>query len=487
MTAADPDGRLNGDLPAATAAEAAALVPDEAVVAVSGFGRVGYPKAVPAALADADRSPSLTVISGGSVGDELDTALVEAGHVDRRYPFVATAAAREAVNERQIAFQDRHIAGLSDDVRTGALPSPDVAVVEAVAAGEDWFVPSTSIGPTPAYVAAADAVVVEVNRAQPLALRRLHDVYRRSPPPDREPLPLRAPGGRIGSARVEVDPDALAAVVTTDRRDAPYTFRDPTPDDEAIAANLTAFLREEVVPAPGLPDRLTLQFGVGSLGNALMGALGDADLGGVELAYFGEVIQDGLLDLLDRGELEAASATSLALSRDGQERLFANVDRYAEDIVIRPSAVSNSAALVDRFGVIAVNSAVEVDLYGHANSTHVGGQRLVSGIGGSGDFTRNGLLSVVALPSTAAGGDVSRVVPMVTHPDHTEHDVDVVVTERGTADLRGLSPAERAEQILDCAAPAFEPALRSYLDEALAEPGHVPHDLDVAFSWTDLG
>jgi succinyl-CoA:acetate CoA-transferase len=231
---------------------------------------------------------------------------------------------------------------------------------------------------------------------------------------------------------------------------------------------------------PVFADAVRLQFGVGSLGNALMSRLERADIGDRDLVYFGEVIQDGLLDSLDDGELRSASATSLALSAEGQERFFDHIGRYAEDVVLRPTDVSNSPALVDRFGVVAVNSALEVDLLGNANSTHVRGRDVVNGIGGSGDFNRAALVSVVALPSTASGGDLSRIVPAVPHVDHTEHDIDVVVTDRGVADLRGLSPAERAEAITaSCAHPDY----RERLTDCLDGDGHVPVDPAAAAEW----
>jgi succinyl-CoA:acetate CoA-transferase len=478
-----PDDRLHGDLPVTDAESAAGEVADDATLLTSGFGSVGYPKAVPEALAESGRDLALTVVSGGSVGPEIDTALVEADAVDRRYPFQARPEINEAVNDGTVAFSDRHISSLGDEVRFGGLVDPDVAVVEAVAVGEDWLVPSTSIGHTPPFVDAVDKLVVEVNRAQPRELAAFHDIYRLGDPPGREGVPLSAPGERVGDPRVSFDPETLAAVVETDRRDEPYTFREPTAVDEAIASNLGGFLEQEVERSPIFEESLRMQFGVGSLGNALMAALADADVGDRDLVYFGEVIQDGLLDLLDDGDLRVASATSLALSAEGQQRLFEDAERYAEDVVLRPAELSNRPELIDRFGVVAVNSAVEVDLYGHVNSTHVGGSRMISGVGGSGDFVRNSPLSIVALPSTAGGGDVSKVRPMVTHVDHTEHDVDVIVTEHGVADLRGTSPRERARQLVECADPAFRPALEDYLDRA-GEEGHTPHDLDSAFDWT---
>ena len=483
-----PDAdRVQGDLPVVDAATAADRLADDATLAVSGFGSVGYPKAVPLALAEAagtgERDLSLTLISGGAVGDEIDTELAGTGALARRYPFATREEIKARANDGRTMLHDRHVSAMSDEIRFGGLPSPDFAVVEAVAVGEDWLIPTTSVGATPAYVEAADRLVVEVNEAQPRGLAAFHDVYVKAAPPHREPIPLGSVDGRIGSPRVEFEPEKLAAVVRTDRPDATYTFREPTAADERIATNLAGFLAAEVEDNPALAESVNLEFGVGSIGNALMGALTDVDFGDRPVAYFGEVIQDGLLDALDDGFLEAASGTSLALSAEGQARLFEDIDRYAEDVVLRPSDVSNAPALIDRFGVVAVNAAVEVDLYGHVNSTHVRGSTMLGGLGGSGDYARNGLLSVFALPSTAAGGEISRIVPMASHVDHTEHDVDVIVTDHGVADLRGNAPRENAEAILDVAHPTFRPDLRAYLDRAAECGGQMPHDLDTAFDW----
>jgi succinyl-CoA:acetate CoA-transferase len=473
-----PESRLAGDLPVTDAERAAGVVPDSGAMLVSGFGSVGYPKAVPLALAESGRDLGLTVVSGGSVGRELDTELVEAGAVARRFPYVGTRAARAAANEERMAMHDRHVSAVADEARFGHYGHPDVAVVEAVACGPDWLVPSGSLGQTPAFVEAADALVVEVNEALPRELALVHDVWTPSAPPNREPVPLTDPGERIGSPRVEFDPAKLRAVVRTDRRDDAYEFRDPTAADRAVAANLREFLAGEV-DRPPCPGRLRIQLGVGSLGNAMMAELGAMD---APVEYVGEVVQDGLLDMVDEGDLSVVSGTALALSREGQDRLFAGLERYAQAVVMRPAEVSNAPGVVSRMGVIAVNAAAEVDLYGHVNSTHVGGSRLLNGLGGSGDFWRNAALSVVAVPATAAGGEHSRVVPFASHVDHTEHDVDVLVTDHGVADLRGTSPRERPERILECTAPEFCDDLRAYLDRA-GDAGHEPHDLPSAFDW----
>jgi len=480
----DPqDGRIQGAVPRSTADKAAALVPTDAVIPVSGFGGVGYPKSVTRSIAADDREMELTVISGGGVGAEVDDALVEAGKLARRYPFQTRRKVRDAINEGTVAFHDRHISRVGDEVRLGDFGEPDVAIVEAVAVGEDWLIPSTSIGNTPAFVAAAEKLIVEVNHAQPIELAQVHDVYTRALPPDRAPIPLGGPIDRIGTPKIEFPSEKLIAVVETDRSDTPYEFRDPTTVDLQIAANLGSFLEAELERNPMLKERVHLQFGVGSMGNALMGALDEIEFGDRDVIYFGEVFQDGLLDSIDSGLLTGASATSLALSLDGQERLFADIDRYATDVVLRPADISNNAALIERFGVVGINSAVEVDLYGNANATHINGTHVINGIGGGGDFNRNCRLGIIALPSTAAGGDISKIVPMTPHVDHTEHDLSVVVTEHGVADLRGLSPRERAEEMIAVADPQYREQLERYRSRAKKSSGNIMHDFATTHRW----
>lgn len=472
--------RLEGALPITSADEAASVVDNGMTVAISGFGSVGYPKAVPPALDDHE---SLTILSAGSVGGEIDETLVKSGTINRRAHFQSRPAIRDAINAGEVAFFDRHVSQFGDELRFGGGLDVDIAIIEAVAAGEDWFIPSTSIGHAPSIVRAADRLVLEVNHTQPIALEAIHDVYERASPPHREAIPIDGPIGRIGDARIGFDADALEAVVETDTADDPYTFRTPTTVDQAIAANLGSFLESEIRSNSMFSSTVSLQFGVGSLGNALMGALTEIEFGDRTVVYFGEVFQDGLLDMLDSGRLAGASATSLALSNAGQKRFFAEIDQYAKNVVLRPADLSNNPALIERFGVIGVNSAIEVDCYGNANATHIGGTQMISGIGGGGDFVRNSRLSIIALPSTAADGAVSRIVPMTPHVDHTEHDVSVVVTEYGIADLRGCSPRERATKIIEIADPVFRNDLKAYHDRAVEGSGQTPQDLETAFDW----
>jgi succinyl-CoA:acetate CoA-transferase len=205
------------------------------------------------------------------------------------------------------------------------------------------------------------------------------------------------------------------------------------------------------------------------------------------LTSYTEVIQDGLLDLLDAGKLRGVSATSFGLSPDGVRRFMEDVNAYKGRVLLRSEEISNHPELVRRLGVIAINGMIESDIYGNVNSTHVMGSGIMNGIGGSGDFARNAFLNFFVSPSTAKGGAISSIVPFASHVDHTEHDVQVVITEQGLADLRGLSPTARADRIIErCAHPTYRDALRDYVARArAARPAaqHTPHLLDEAFAW----
>lgn len=464
--------------------DVAEQIEPNATLLVSGFGSVGYPKAIPSALAEQDRDLSLTIISGGSVGDEIDQKLVNASAIERRCPYQSRKEVRDAINALEIHFHDPSVSKLGDDVLYGQICDPDIAIVEAIAVGRDWLIPSMAIGHTPSFVKAADRLIVEVNEAQPLALQSVHDCYIPKAPPHRDPIPIENATDRIGAPRIRFEPEKLMGVIRTNQADSPYEFREPTETDHQIAKNLTDFLSHEVQRSNLYREIVNVQFGVGSLGNALMGELGSLELEGRQLAYYGEVVQDGLLDLIDAGELVGTSAAALALSKEGQNRFFRDIERYTDSIVLRPATISNSPELINRLAVIAINSALEIDIYGHVNSTHLNGTHVINGVGGSPDFTRNSQCAIFVLPSTAVDGDVSRIVPMVPHVDHTEHDVEIFVTEQGVADLRGLSPNERSDCIIEnCAHPKFRPHLQEYLDRARSNGGHIPHDIERCFDW----
>ena len=110
-----------------------------------------------------------------------------------------------------------------------------------------------------------------------------------------------------------------------------------------------------------------------------------------------------------------------------------------------------------------MNTAIEADIYGNVNSTHIMGTRMMNGIGGSNDFARGGFLSIFMTSSTTKNGDISCIVPMCAHVDHTEHDVCVIISEQGVADLRCLTAYERADKIIaNCAHPNYKKQLWDY-------------------------
>jgi succinyl-CoA:acetate CoA-transferase len=348
------------------------------------------------------------------------------------------------------------------------------------------LVPSTSVGNNKTWLDQADRVILEVNHWQPRELEGFHDVYYKAAlPPHRLPIPLTDPTARIGEPYLRVDPQKVVAVVETRLPDRNTRFAPPSEESRAIADHLITFLEHEVAAGRMPPQLLPLQSGVGNIANAVLQGLDDSPFR--DLVAFTEVIQDGMLDLLDSGTLRFASATSFGLSSDGVHRFMSDIDRYKGRILLRSEEISNHPELVRRLGVVAMNGMLEADIYGNVNSTHVLGSAVMNGIGGSGDFARNAFLNFFLSPSTAKGGAVSAIVPMVSHVDHTEHDVHVLVTEQGLADLRGSSPRARATKIIEnCAHPDYRDRLTDYVERAdrlRPTARHTPHLLDEALSW----
>jgi acyl-CoA hydrolase len=199
-----------------------------------------------------------------------------------------------------------------------------------------------------------------------------------------------------------------------------------------------------------------------------------------DFLMYSEVLQSSAFELMRRGRLRGASTCALTLTPEHMAELVEDTDFYSPRLVLRPQEISNNPAVIRQLGIIALNTALEVDLYGHVNSTHVCGRTMMNGIGGSGDFARNAYLCIFVCPSVAKGGKISTIVPMCTHTDHNEHSVQAVVTEYGLADLRGLAPRERARCIIDrCAHPAYRDYLHGYLCDSGA--GHIRHDLTRCF------
>ena len=475
-----------------SAQEASRLIQPGDNIGMSGFTGAGYPKAVPQALAQrilsahaAGEPFKVGVWTGASTAPELDGALAAADGVELRLPYQSDPASRQRINAGQMEYLDIHLSHVAQFVWFGFLGRLNVAVVEVTAVLEDGrLVPSTSIGNNKTWLDLADKVIIEVNTAQNSGLAGMHDIYYGTHlPPHRQPIPLTRPSDRIGQAYLNCDPGKVIAVVQTHAPDRNTRFNPPDDHSRRIAGHILEFLSHEVRKGRLPPELLPLQSGVGNTANAVMAGL---EAGPFEqLTAYTEVLQDGMLNLLKSGKMTFASATALSLSGSAVEEFNANLSHYHPRILLRPQEISNHPELIRRLGVIAMNGMIEADIYGNVNSTHVMGTQIMNGIGGSGDFARNGYLSMFMTASTAKSGMVSCIVPMASHVDHTEHDTHVIVTEQGLADLRGLPPRRRAQQIIEhCAHPDYRPALLDYLDRATASSGkHTPHLLGEALSW----
>ncbi|MBP2666305.1 MAG: cat1 [Firmicutes bacterium] len=471
-----------------TAEAAAALIKPGMNLGVSGFTPAGYPKAVPLALAARMKADPFKVNlwTGASVGKELDGALSEVGGIARRLPYQTNDGVRKQINSGDICYTDLHLSHVAQMSRYGYLGGDvDVAIIEACAITEEGhIIPTTSLGNTASFVQSAKQVIIEVNVTQPLELEGMHDVYVPLDPPHRLPVPLTKVDDRIGTSYIVCDPAKIVAIVPCDIPDAVRPLAAIDDDAKAMSAHLIEFFQSEIKHGRLPQNLLPLQSGVGSVANAVVCGLVDSPFS--NLTVFTEVIQDGMFDLIDAGKLEFASGTSLTPSPDGLKRFYANIADYRKKIILRPQEIANSPETARRLGIIAMNTAIEFDIYGHVNSTHIMGSKMMNGIGGSGDFARNGKLTIFFSTSTAKKGDISSIVPMCSHVDHTEHDVDIFVTELGVADIRGLSPKERAQVIIDkCVHPDYKPMLQDYFDRAKAatKNAHTPHLMDEALSW----
>jgi succinate CoA transferase len=474
--------------PILTAQEAAGLIPHGATIGFSGFTAAGAVKAIPLALAEkakgehaAGRDFKVAVLTGASTGRSLDGALAGAEAVSFRIPYQSDPTLRKQINAGQVRFADMHLSQVPQVVRCGFLGPVHWAVVEGcdLTAG-GGLVLTTSVGAANTYLRLAERVLIELNARHPPSLLGLHDLFEPKDPPARQEIPVYHVADRIGSPICLVDPKKVAGVVLTGLEDENDAFDEPTPVTDRIGQNVADFLAAEMAGGRIPPQFLPLQSGVGNIANAVLSALGkNREIPNFDM--YTEVLQDSALALLESGRCRFASTCALTLSPAAMRSFLANLDFFKARVVLRPQEVSNSPEVVRRLGVMSMNTAIEVDLGGNVNSTHVMGKTMMNGIGGSGDFTRNAYLSMFSCPSTAKGGKISTIVPLASHIDHSEHSVQVVITEQGVADLRGKDPHERARLLIDkCAHPDYRDQLRDYLK--LARAGHEPLSLSLGLA-----
>lgn len=479
---------MSTGFPFLTPEEAASLINHNETIGFGGFTAAGACKVIPLALAArakaehaAGRPFQLGLITGASTGKSLDGALAAADAIAWRTPYQSDPTLRKAINEGRTRFFDLHLSAVQPTVRSGVLGKVNWAIVEACNVTPDGEITlTTSVGCANTFVRMADRVLIELNAYHPASLNGFHDLYEPADPPHRREIPIFAPTDRVGSKVIKVDPRKIAGVVRTNNPDESGGFDAPDPVTNQIGENVAKFLAAEIragrVPSSFLP----LQSGVGNIANAVIGALG-ANSSIPPFMMYTEVIQDSVIDLVKSGKCTFASGCSLTVSPGQLQTIYKDMEYFRPRLVLRPQEITNSPELVRRLGLITINTAIEIDLFGNVNSTHVMGKDLMNGIGGSGDFTRNAHISIYTCPSVAKKGAISTIVPFVTHLDHSEHSVQVVVTEHGIADLRGKSPHDRALVMIEnCVHPEYRQLMRDYLK--ISDKGHVPQTLHNAFS-----
>ena len=472
-----------------TAEEAATYVKHDDNVGFSGFTPAGCPKVIPEAIArraeqehKEGRPFKIGMFTGASTGDHLDGALARAEAVKFRTPYQSNKDMRTLLNAHGAEYFDMHLSELAQSLRYGFLGRVDVAIVEAVDVTEDGeIVPAEGVGILPTICRMADKILIELNRFHPKELRGIHDIYEPEDPPMRREIPVYKPSDRIGQPFVKVDPKKIVGVVETNREPDGSKFAPLDDVTLAIGRNVSDFLVGEM-KAGRLPKSfLPLQSGVGNVANAVLGCMGENEAIPPFTVYT-EVIQDAVIKLMDQGRVTFASGCSLSVSHEALREIYARLDFFKDKLLLRPQEISNNPEVVRRLGVITINTALEADIFGNVNSTHVLGTKMMNGIGGSGDFTRSGYVSIFTTPSTAKDGKISSFVPMVSHMDHSEHSVKVIISEYGVADLRGKSPVQRAREIIErCAHPEYRPLLHAYLDRGVK--GHTPQSLDTCFAF----
>jgi len=475
-----------------TAAEGAAMIKDQDNIALSGFTPNGVPKAIFRELSkravaehDAGHPFQVGIITGASTSQSIEGDMAVAKAIKFRTPFSTNKDFRNHTNLGEIDYEDMHLGHMGERLRRGFYGEIDWAIIEVsdIDEGENlckaYLTSAGGIVPTIARM--AKRVILERNAFHDPCSRYLHDVYEIGECPRREPIPIRQVSDRIGTEYVPIDPKKIVGVVECDIPEEARAFKPLDPITEQMGHNVADFLVSDLKKGLIPPEFLPLQSGVGTTSNAVLEALGQNPAVPVFNVYT-EVVQDAVVKYMREGRIKDASCSSLTVTNDTLRDVYEDIDYFKRHLTIRPSEISNCPEVIRRIGVISMNTAIEADIYGNVNSTHICGTKMMNGIGGSGDFTRSAMISIFTTPSTAKDGKISSFVPMVSHLDHSEHSVKIIITEYGVADLRGKSPIERARCIIDnCVHPDYRPLLNEYLN--MGVKGHTPQNLKCCFAF----
>lgn len=477
-------------IPFITAEEAASHIKNGDRIGLSGFTASGTPKVVTVALAEKAKALhekgeefKIDLFTGASTNDHVDGELSRAKAIRQRTPYQGHSDARKAINSEEMNYFDMHLSHLSQDMRYGFYGDIDVAIIEATEMSPNGdIILGAGLGMAPTIAMMAKKVIIEYSSYYHNSFRGFHDNYIPLDPPHRREIPIYKPSDRIGDTVLHIDPQKIIGVVPSNASESIKPFTAPDEQTQMIGNNICQFLVDELRKGKIPKEFLPIQSGVGNVANAVLYGLGEnPDIPRFEM--YTEVIQDAVMTLMEEGKCSFASTCALTFSDDAMLHFMENIDFFRDKVVMRPGEISNHPEIVRRLGLIAMNTALEADIFGNVNSTHVMGTKMMNGIGGSADFSRNAYLSIFSCPSIQKNGKISTIVPMVSHVDHSEHSVKILATEQGVADLRGKDPMQRAQTIIEnCVHPMYKELMWDYLKIAKKTGGHTPHDLRHAFA-----
>jgi succinyl-CoA:acetate CoA-transferase len=464
-----------------SAAKASEIILDGMTVAMTGYAMAGYPKAVPEELVKQKkegRNLSINLITGANV-PWLDEVLGGAGIISGRAPMCASKVLASQINKHQVNYVEQQMSKMPRLLRSGRLGTIHVLVVEALAVTEDGIIPTTSVGLTKCLLEQACEIIIEINSAQPELLYGLHDVYIPKMPPDAEPIPLTGITDRIGLEYIPFDTSHIKYIIETNKPEIELQSTAFNVESGKTAENFIRFLKTNTSDNTAkLPP---IQLGFGNIADAVADLLAATEY--TDLRFFCGGISPGILKLLRSGKAKGISTAGITMNESSAE-LLQQIENIREKLVIRNGDMINNSEIISRMGVMALNTGIEIDIYGNVNSSHIGGNNVVNGIGGGANFAQNAGLSILLISSVSKGGAISNIVPMVFHQDICEHDIDVVITENGYADLRGLDDLCRAEAIIsNCASDEYKQKLNDYFYASKQLGGHHPQNPLMALEW----
>lgn len=455
---------------------------DGMTIAMSGYAMAGYPKAIPEELVrrkQEGQNLTINLITGANV-PWLDELLGGSEVISERVPMCAHKALSSQVNSHRVSYVEQQMCKMPRLLRSHSFGNIDVVVIEALAVTEEGLIPTTSVGLTKFFLEAADKIIVEVNTAQPELLYGLHDVYIPEPPPATKPIPLTNCTDRIGLPFIPFNTSKIKYIVETDKPENEPQSATYTPESKRIAENLFNFLEKEYHTKSGgkLPP---IQLGFGNIAEAIADLLLTSEFN--SLNFFCGGISENILKFLESGKATGISTAGITMN-ENSAKLLEKIANLREKLVLRNGDMINNSEIIGRLGVMTLNTGIEIDIYGNVNSSHIGGNNVVNGIGGGANFAQNAGLSVLLISSESKGGAISNIVPMVSHQDICEHDIDLVITENGFADLRGLDDLHRAEAIItNCASDKYKQKLFDYFYTSKQLGGHHPQNPVMAFEW----